>query len=72
MRIEAPDRLECVTEEVEAHRPLGTWRIDVDDAPANGEIAGIDNRAGARIAIVLKEELQLQLSAEVNCRTFLK
>ena len=59
LRIEAPHRLERIAEEIKPDRSFRTRGIDINDAAANGEVAGIDDGAGARIAILLEEELQL-------------
>src|ERR1700722_7421796 len=54
LRIEGADRFERIAKEIEPDRRRGAWRIEVENAPARGGIAGVAHRAGARIAVRLE------------------
>ena len=58
-RIKTSDALQRVSKEIQSHRLGGTRRKYVDQAPTHGKVAGVHHRAGAAIAIVGQENLQL-------------
>ena len=51
LRVEAPDRLQRIAEEIEPDRGIGARREDVDDAATHREVAGVHDRAGPRKAV---------------------
>src|SRR3546814_12439366 len=50
-RVEAPQALQVVAEEVEAQRLLLAWRENVDDAAAHRELAGLADGLDAVVAV---------------------
>ncbi len=50
-RVEGADRLDRAAEEVEPQRLLAGGREDVQQAAADGVLAGLDDRAGAGVAV---------------------
>src|SRR5262249_22163299 len=54
LRIEAADSFERIAEEIEPHRPRHSWRIKIDNAAADGIIAGFAHGWGSHEAVELK------------------
>ena len=57
-RVKAADALDRVAEKIETQWLCGAGRIEIDDAAAHRELAGLAHRVGAEIAVVAKEALQ--------------
>ena len=54
-RVEAPDALDDIAEQIEAHRRRRARREDVDDAAAERVLARLAHRAGAHVAVAGEE-----------------
>ena len=54
-RIEQPQAFEFVTEEVEPQALVEARGEDVEDRAAHRELAGVDHRVAARIALALEQ-----------------
>ena len=57
-RVKAADALDRVAKKVEPQWLRGAGRVEIDDAAADRELAGLAHRVGAEIAVVAKEALQ--------------
>ena len=57
-RVKAADALDRVAKKIEPQRLRRAGRIEIDDAAAHRELAGLAHRVGADIAVVAKEALQ--------------
>ena len=57
-RIEAAQAFERVAEKIEADRLRRAGRVEIDDAAAHRELAGLAHRVGAEIPVVAEKALQ--------------